>query len=100
MYSGQQKSPTSSREPPPGPPPLDNPNPWPRTSVSALVLPLAVWAPRLGVRPRASSGACVTLGAGEFLVFTFTSRRGSTISGAFAAGGRTGCGLVASSGDV
>ena len=45
---------------------MDNPNPWPRVPVSATVLPARVSGPRVGVRPLASWGACLTDGAGVF----------------------------------
>ena len=45
-YSGQQKFPTSRYEPDPAPPPVDSPNPWPRTPVSATALPAATSLPR------------------------------------------------------
>src|SRR3954471_22463493 len=99
MYSGQQKSATSSTDPDPGPPPLDRPKPWPRMPVSATVLPAVTWAPRVGVRPRASSGALFTglaSAAAAFVGFAFGS--GIVISGALAAGGRTGSRLTGSSG--
>ena len=48
------------REPAPGPPPVERPKPWPRAPVTATALPALVSAPRVGVRPRASSGACLT----------------------------------------
>ncbi len=100
MYSGQQKSPTSSDEPAPGPPPVDSPNPWPRTPVSAhRRCPGLVCAPRVGVRPRASSGACFTTGAGVDRV-GLASGSGTVISGVFAAGGRTGSRRASSSGGV
>src|SRR6186713_1106998 len=93
MYSGQQKSATSSDEPEPAPPPVERPNPWPRMPVSATVLPGLVCAPRVGVRPRASSGACFTAGAGAtFAGLVFGS--GTVISGVLAAGARTGSGFA------
>src|SRR3954453_13459772 len=68
-YSGQQKSPViSSVEPEPAPPPVDSPKPGPRTPVSAIALPKAGSLPLVGVRPRASSGACLTFGAGVVLI--------------------------------
>src|SRR6478736_8696812 len=97
MYSGQQKSATSSTDPDPGPPPLDRPKPCPRMPVSATVLPAVTLSPRVGVRPRASSGALLTgLAAGAaLLALAFGS--GIVISGALAAGGRTGSRLRGSS---
>src|SRR5438034_10999900 len=96
MYSGQQKSATSSDDPEPGPPPVDRPKPWPRTPVSTGVLPGVTCAPLVGVRPRASSGACFTAGAGvAFVALAFGS--GIVISGAFAAGGRIASRLAGSS---
>src|SRR5262249_25032390 len=85
-YSGQQKSPViSSAEPEPAPPPVVRPKPWPRTPVSADVLPNAGCAPLLAVLPRASSGACFTVGDAARAGFAFGT--GIVISGALAAGG-------------
>src|ERR1700759_4636582 len=88
-YSGQQKSPViSSEEPEPGRPPVDKTKPWPRTPVSAIALPNAGSLPLVGVRPRASSGACFTVGPGAVLT-VLALGSGTVISGVFAAGART-----------
>src|ERR1700736_2804098 len=95
-YSGQQKSPViSSDDPLPAPPPVERPNPWPRTPVSAIALPAATCAPFVGVRPRASSGACFTAGADVAFV-DFALASGIVISGVFAAGGRIASRLAGS----
>src|ERR1700681_4201749 len=86
-YSGQQKSPTSSVPATPGPPPADNPKPCPRAPVTAPALPACVSGPRVGVRPRASSGACLIAVDDAFAAFA--PGAGTVISGAAAAGGRT-----------
>src|SRR5919204_4483226 len=64
-YSGQQKSPMFSDTPAPAWPPVDSPNPAPRTPVSAAAVPVVVSAPRVGDFPRASAGASFT-GVGAF----------------------------------
>src|SRR5436190_23369431 len=92
MYSGQQKSPTSSDEPDPTPPPVVSPNPMPRTPVSAGVLPGVIFSPLIALVPRASS----TDGLAAVVGFAFGS--GIVISGAFAAGRVTASRLAGWSG--
>src|SRR6266536_641221 len=99
-YAGQQKSPTSRRDPLPGPPPLDSPKPSPFAPVSAIAVPGRTSAPFVGVRPRASSGACFTTGAGAVLADAFALLAGTVISGCFAAGARTASRFGFSSGGV
>ena len=96
-YSGQQKSPTSRYDPEPAPPPLDSPKPPPRVPVSATADPAAASVPRIGVRPRASGGACFTAGVAAARA-GFTPGLGSVISGVFAAGGRAGSGRAGAGG--
>ena len=83
-YSGQQKFATS-RCPPPPPPPDDRPNPMPFAPVSAMLVPFWTSLPTVGFAPRGSLAAI--FGGGFFRGGALV---GSTISGAFADGGRTG----------
>src|SRR5207244_8202503 len=88
---------TSSRAAPPVPPLVESPNPCPRAPVSATAEPGRVSAPCVGVRPRASGGACLTAGEGVAFVGALPGT-GSVITGVLAAGGRTGSGFLTSSG--
>src|SRR5687768_3130357 len=59
MYSGQQKSATSSVTGPPVPPALLKPNPCPRTCVDDGVVPSFGCGPVVAVLLVASGGACL-----------------------------------------
>src|SRR3954452_7196190 len=84
MYSGQQKSPQSSDDPDPTPPPVVRPKPMPRTPVSAGVLPGVTFSPFVRLRPRASPTDAFAADACVLLTRAFGG--GMVISGAFAAG--------------
>src|SRR5262245_40350050 len=82
MYSGQQKSETSSSCTAPLPLELLRPKPWPRTCVLLRVFP-SCGSPVLGFLAFASGGASVTFGCG----FGRTFGSGSVIAGVLGAGG-------------
>src|SRR3954447_24001033 len=96
MYSGQQKSPTSSDDPDPTPPPVVRPKPMPRTPVSAGVLPGVTFSPFVRFRPRASSTD--VFAADGCVLVTRAFGGGMVISGAFAAGRVTASRFGGSSG--